>query len=305
MKRFSVTPSCKKRVLLGVTAWFVLSSWWREWTSLRVAEYLARYPNTTKIVWQTWRTGELPGGAERLRLQHIRRHPSHEFRLVSDAEMESWMRENFASTPTLEAFEQLNPRLGAMRADFWRYCVLYRLGGIYLDLDARLVRPLHQWVGAQPILSTEGNDWGKFRGYCEKIWGKENTPERMVGGGNKAFLQWAMVFPTPGHVILNETIRLMTELILDWRDDDTTLRWSSFDKVICLTGPGVYSRAVYNTWNRSMQEGAAVVMGVDYQGRAKFSVSSVDRAMSRVATNYAHLSSTVPIKKKKKEEDGI
>ena len=32
----------------------------------------------------------------------------------------------------LEAFNKLIP--GAYKADLWRYCVLYKLGGIYLDI---------------------------------------------------------------------------------------------------------------------------------------------------------------------------
>lgn len=35
--------------------------------------------------------------------------------------------------------------LGVMRADFWRYAVLYAYGGIYADIDTQCIRPLEQW----------------------------------------------------------------------------------------------------------------------------------------------------------------
>ena len=35
--------------------------------------------------------------------------------------------------------------LPVMKADFWRYCVLYINGGIYADLDAKPLIPINEW----------------------------------------------------------------------------------------------------------------------------------------------------------------
>ena len=32
-----------------------------------------------------------------------------------------------------------------MKADFWRYLVLYLKGGVYSDTDARLMKSLYDW----------------------------------------------------------------------------------------------------------------------------------------------------------------
>lgn len=41
----------------------------------------------------------------------------------------------------VETYQRL--KLGAHKADFWRYCVLYAHGGIYMDIKTELIRPLN------------------------------------------------------------------------------------------------------------------------------------------------------------------
>lgn len=41
------------------------------------------------------------------------------------------MEEHFQG-PIFDAYRSINPAFGAMKADFWRYCVLYMYGGVYL-----------------------------------------------------------------------------------------------------------------------------------------------------------------------------
>ena len=45
---------------------------------------------------------------------------------------ENFMIENF-SGKIYEAYKKLP--LGVMKADLWRYCIIYRYGGIYADVD--------------------------------------------------------------------------------------------------------------------------------------------------------------------------
>ena len=36
----------------------------------------------------------------------------------------------------------INPVMGSVKADIWRYCVLYTFGGLYLDDDSDIAVPL-------------------------------------------------------------------------------------------------------------------------------------------------------------------
>lgn len=74
----------------------------------------------------------------------------------------------------------------------------------------------------------------------------------------------------------------MTDAILQWRDDNTTLQYTTFDKVICLTGPAMFSRAVANTWNQS----DALVVGPSYNNRAHFTSGNLNKVLERIKPKY-------------------
>ncbi|KAJ1463294.1 nucleotide-diphospho-sugar transferase [Pelagophyceae sp. CCMP2097] len=93
------------------------------------------------LIWQTWFTSDLfPAAAARV-AQTKRLNPGHAHRLVNDTEAAAFMRRHFAGR-VANAYFAINPVLGAARADLWRYCVLYKFGGFYLDLDVKCDRPL-------------------------------------------------------------------------------------------------------------------------------------------------------------------
>ena len=58
-------------------------------------------------------------------------NPEFEHRLFDDADCRAYIEENF-SADVVEAYDRLLP--GAYKADLWRYCVLYKTGGVYLDI---------------------------------------------------------------------------------------------------------------------------------------------------------------------------
>ena len=59
-------------------------------------------------------------------------NPEFEYHLVNDQEMEDFIKSKI-DEPLYEMFS--NYPLGVMKADFWRYCILYKEGGIYTDID--------------------------------------------------------------------------------------------------------------------------------------------------------------------------
>jgi mannosyltransferase OCH1-like enzyme len=61
------------------------------------------------------------------------RHANPEFKhyLYSDTECLAFIKENF-DQEVADAFTVLKP--GAYKSDLWRYCILYKLGGVYMDI---------------------------------------------------------------------------------------------------------------------------------------------------------------------------
>lgn len=82
-------------------------------------------------IFQTWHTTELPEQMAKCIQQIRRENPEFNYCLSNDAECRAFIEANYESD-VLEAFDALIP--GAYKADLWRYCVLYKQGGIYLDI---------------------------------------------------------------------------------------------------------------------------------------------------------------------------
>lgn len=62
-----------------------------------------------------------------------------DYRFVITEDRADFIKENFSS----EIFESYSRiQIGAAQADFWRLLVLYKQGGVYMDIDAHLVWPL-------------------------------------------------------------------------------------------------------------------------------------------------------------------
>lgn len=82
-------------------------------------------------IYQTWHTKNLPTkmGENVKNLKY--KNPEFEYHLYDDYECRDFIKKNF-DEDVLNAFDSLIP--GAYKADLWRYCILYKNGGVYLDI---------------------------------------------------------------------------------------------------------------------------------------------------------------------------
>jgi len=96
-----------------------------------VETYTSNKTSIPKIIYQTWHSVNLPPKmtecVERLKLDN----PDFEYHLYDNDMCRKFIDDNY-DKDVLNAYDQLLP--GAFKADLWRYCVLYKTGGIYLDI---------------------------------------------------------------------------------------------------------------------------------------------------------------------------
>ncbi len=87
-------------------------------------------------LYQTWPTKNLTGKVltNYEYMKYI--NPEFEFILHDDEESRNYIKDNF-EPEVLEAYDSFIP--GAYKADLWRYCILYKNGGIYLDMKYHCV----------------------------------------------------------------------------------------------------------------------------------------------------------------------
>ena len=83
------------------------------------------------VVYQTWHTKDFhPVWTEQFRImKEMNKHI--EFKIYSDEDCRKYIKNNF-DKKVLWAYDSIGPT--AYKADLWRYCVLYKEGGIYLDI---------------------------------------------------------------------------------------------------------------------------------------------------------------------------
>lgn len=87
--------------------------------------------NIPTDIYQTWHTKDLPPNMRKCVQQLKAQNPEFNFHLYDDNDCREFIKNNFQKD-VLVAFDALIP--GAYKADLWRYCVLYKKGGIYLDI---------------------------------------------------------------------------------------------------------------------------------------------------------------------------
>ena len=91
------------------------------------------------IVFQTWREKKFYKKIEKLRKKIIIENSKFKFELFSDEEMNKSIEEYF-DKEIIKSYFKLNHY--AARSDFWRYLMLHRFGGVYLDIDSLILKDL-------------------------------------------------------------------------------------------------------------------------------------------------------------------
>jgi len=105
-------------------------------------------------IYQTWKTKELPP-AMQSRVEILKKqNPRFNHYLFDDNDCSEFIKNNFDNS-VLDAYNRLIP--GAYKADLWRLCILYKWGGIYLDIKLNCIN------GFKLIELTEQNHYVKDR----------------------------------------------------------------------------------------------------------------------------------------------
>lgn len=133
-----------------------------------------------------------------------------------------------------EIYERISPEYLAARSDLFRYLVMYKLGGVYLDTKSRASRPLNEVLAPdeQFVIS----QWRNKIGEPHSGNGLHRELSGIAGG---EFQQWHIV-ARAGHPFLAEVIKCVLENILTYRP------WTGVGRngVLRVTGPIAYTRAI-------------------------------------------------------------
>ncbi len=187
-----------------------------------------------KIIHQTYFTHDLPAEiAENVASLKLK-NPEWSYRLYDDNDIVAFIKENYGSN-ILRYYFKINKSYGAARADFFRYLLMYCVGGVYLDIKSSVGPPLKDVIrpGDKMILS----QWSRsprFEGAGIHDW---DLKDKIDGG---EIQQWHIIC-APGHPYLRQVIQNVLRNIETYIP---VLHPSSANGVLTTTGPIAYTLAI-------------------------------------------------------------
>lgn len=159
-------------------------------------------------------------------------NPDWEHRLYDNAECRAFIEAHYDSD-TLRLYDRISPRYGAARADFFRYLLMYRVGGVYLDIKSTVVHPLSSVVSDEtPYLIS---CWDSGPGGRDEGAGKHSKY-----GVEDEFQQWFIV-AEPRHPFLGVVIQRVIDNIERY---DALHGGVGASGVLRTTGPIAYTLAI-------------------------------------------------------------
>ena len=165
-------------------------------------------------------------------------NPGWEYMLYDDAHMESYIQQYYPNL--LSTYKRINPIYGAARADFFRYLLMYREGGVYLDIKSSLEKPLDQIIQKDDkfLLSHWNNDIGE----ADENKGKYECLSDIPLG---EYQQWHII-AVKGHPFLKAVINAVCHNINQYNPFfHDTGSWG----VYAVTGPVAYTLAIFPNLN--------------------------------------------------------
>lgn len=208
-----------------------------------------------KKIWQTWKVGRddeaFPGQFRSMSETWLSKNPDHEYSLLSDAECLQIVRDIFKSLPqVVDAYTQMPKSI--LRADFFRYLIIYAKGGVYSDIDTVCHKPISQWSSASKKLAGEPLDVGLTIG----IEADPDRPDWHDWYARRVqFCQWTIQLK-PGHPALVELIARITENTIRRINDKTINDVDEHNRgVMDWTGPAIWTDTMFAYMNGIMQLG--------------------------------------------------
>lgn len=160
-------------------------------------------------------------------------NPGWEYRFYDDADILRFIGDHYPAA-VLARFLRIDARYGAARADLFRYLLMYKVGGVYLDIKSgarepfdRVLRPDDRFVLSYWNASNTAAGWG------------QHYELRDIAAGE--LQQWHIIC-APGHPFLKAVIDTVLANIDTYLP---SLHGVGKNGVLRVTGPIAYTRAIH------------------------------------------------------------
>ena len=189
------------------------------------------------------------------------KNPNYRFYLFDDESKDHFMLNELNWTKVTNAYFCVDERMGAARADIWRYAVLWKYGGIYIDYDSESITPLDVIIDTtqskQPTALLSFGSWGNME---HQQCVNENNLLKCIKKeqfNSVGIAQWVLISP-PKHPFFAHTLNQISDTIqfLKKNPELTFINNSIYDlkyNVDQTTGPQKMFQSIYDILNISQQ----------------------------------------------------
>jgi mannosyltransferase OCH1-like enzyme len=218
----------------------------------------AFYMPIPKVIYQTFKNKELPW-INRLAIKWLKlRNTDYSYEFYDDERIKTFLLAEYGQE-VYDVYNQLY--IGAAKADFFRYAILYKKGGVYLDIDAYILGGLDQIIKPEDTA----------------VISKEKFPN--------IFVQWALIYEA-GHPFLKRTLEIIINNIKQ-NAYPNSVHW--------MTGPTAYSKAILEC----MAENPDIkyrIFGQDYKKAIKPRLP-LSKGLYKGAQHWKKMEKTTPVLK--------
>ena len=189
-------------------------------------------------------------------MQMLFKQNGWDYKFYDDATRESVIQQGF-SPDVLQAYQTIHPEYGPARADFFRYCIMYLKGGVYVDIKSEfkpdvIQLPFFQKNATKSIFLSR---WSKrFSGVGE------NSAEFAPDG---EICNWILI-SKPNHPFWLDLVRWITKQILH-----PERVYVGKSGVLRLTGPIAFTQ-FYKTHKHKYENDIAIYPRSEYTRFATF-----------------------------------
>lgn len=204
-----------------------------------------------KIIWQTWKvpitSPDFKSTFRRYTKEWDEKNPDYLYNVIPDSAAHELINHLYSPIPkVLHAYNILPKTI--LKADFFRYLILFARGGVYSDIDTMGLKPIDKWVSNNQTIFETPNNAGV-------VIGIEADPDRPDWNDYYArriqFCQWT-IQSKQGHPMLGELIAKITEITLEKEKEGVLNKIKgkdAGDDIMNWTGPGIFTDEVFKYLN--------------------------------------------------------
>lgn len=220
------------------------------------ADLFRQYPSASSLlsqpfpakIWQSWKDDSEDPTERTVGFPHQWRlmNPAWRYERITDGNVDAYVRERF-DTSISELFGSLDDAI--LKADFLRYLILLKEGGVWADIDVYPHRPIVRWIPE------------KYRDSVNLIIGIENDHHgRPIWPGSPYSVQLCQytILAKPGHPAIRALVDQVIKNLKMLSESKTEGASITFEDVMSSTGPFAFTKV--------MMDHFTSVTGVEHTG---------------------------------------